>query len=73
MCGMHFFLMRWRMESYTQGTVCFDQEAVTVPEIELNMSDQELEYLQDHYNPLQRSDCNGIDICIPVKDYTTSL
>lgn len=61
------------VDSYTQGTVCFDQGAVTVPEIELNMSDQELEYLRDHYNPLQRSDCNGVDIYIQVKDYITSL
>lgn len=41
--------------------------------IELNMSDQELVYLNDHYNPLQRSDCNGIDIYIQVKYYITSL
>ena len=59
------------VESYTQATVCFDQ--VTVPDIELDMSDRELEYLRDHYNPLQRSDCNGVDIYIQVKDYITSL
>ena len=28
------------------------------------MSHQELEYLCDHYNPIQRSDCNGVDIYI---------
>lgn len=57
------------VESYTQATVCFDQGTVAVPEIELDMSDQELEYLRGHYNPLQRSDCNGVDIYIQVKDY----
>ena len=61
------------VESYKQGTVCFDQGAVTVPEIELNMSDQELVYLHDHCIPLHRSDCNDVDIYIQVKDYITSL
>lgn len=61
------------IEYNTQGTVCFDQESIVVPEIEINLSDQELEYLQEHYNPLQRSDCNGVDVYMQVKDYIASL
>ena len=61
------------VEYNTQGTVFFDEGNVTVPEIELNLSDQELEYLQNHYNPLQRSDCDGVDIYMQVKDYIASL
>jgi len=39
------------------------------------LSDQELEYIQEHYNPLQRSDCtcNGVDVYMQVKDYIASL
>ena len=36
------------VESHIQATNYFDQENVVVPEIELNMSNQELEYLQNH-------------------------
>jgi len=61
------------IEYNTQGTVCFDQESIVVPEIEINLSDQELEYLQEHYNPLQRSECNGVDVYMQVKDYIASF
>ena len=56
------------------ATYCFnDDEGVVVPEIELDLSGPELEYLRNHFNPLQRSDYNGMDIYIQVKEYLATL
>ena len=37
-------------------TNIFDSESVIVPEIDVGLGDQQLEYIYDHFNPLQRSD-----------------
>lgn len=39
-----------------------DALGVTVPPIELDVNEQEIEYLQSHFDSLQRSDYEGVDI-----------
>lgn len=46
---------------------------VVVPEIEPDLNDSELVYIQQHYNPLQKSDYNGVDIYLQVKEHIASL
>ena len=49
---------------------CLDSdEALIVPEIELDLSGPELDYIQNQFNPLQTSDYNGMDIYIQVREY----
>ena len=50
-----------------------EQDVVVVPEINLNLSDADFLFLESHYNPLQRSDYNGADIYIQVRNYLASL
>ena len=54
-------------------TNIFDSESVVVPEIDVGLCDQQLEYIYDHYNPLQRGDCNGIDVYIAVREHIASV
>ena len=50
-----------------------DEDRVVVPEIDINLSDADFQFLQSHYNPLQSSDYNGVDIYIQVRDYLATL
>ena len=47
----------------------FNETQVTVPEVSIILSDQQLQYINDNFNPLQRSEYNGIDIYGMVRDY----
>lgn len=51
----------------------YDQQGVVVEEIAHDLNESELYYIREHYNPLQRSDCNGADIYIRLKEYTATL
>ena len=55
------------------NTYCLDDEGVIVPDIEFDLNDSELDYIQAHYNPLQISDNNGVDIYMQVKEHIASL
>lgn len=48
-------------------------DGVVIPEVNVHLSDSELEFLQTHYEPLRRSDINGVDIYAEVKQYIESL
>ena len=63
------------VESNSQGTNSFGQDMVhvIVPEIDLNLSEQEVQYLQEHFYPLERSDSNGVDVYVRVLDYLQNL
>ena len=50
-----------------------DTDGVVVPEVDVHLSDSEVNYLQTHYEPLRRSDSNGVDIYTEVKEYIESL
>lgn len=50
-----------------------DEDRVVIPEVDIHLSDSELEYLHMHHEPLRRSDNNGVDIYEEVKEYITSL
>ena len=50
-----------------------DEDRVVIPEVDIHLSDSELEYLHMHHEPLQRSDNNGVDIYEEVKEYIASL
>lgn len=50
-----------------------DENGVVVPEIDINLSDAEFQFLQRNYNPLQSSDYNGVDIYIEVRNYLLTL
>ena len=50
-----------------------DIDGVVVPDIDINLSDADIQYLQGHYNPLQSSDYNGVDIYIQVRNYLATL
>lgn len=54
-------------------TETLDEDGVIVPEVNINLSDSELDHIQAHYNPLQRSDNNGVDIYTQVKGYITTI
>ena len=45
------------------------EDGVVVPEVRLELSDSELEHIRSHYNPLEVSNDNGVNIYINVKDY----
>ncbi len=51
----------------------YEERSVIVPDVELNLNDQEAEYLQSNFDPLQRSDCNGVDIYEAVRAYLLGL
>ncbi len=51
----------------------FDHQRVTIQPFELDINEQQLEYLRDNYNPLQRSGDNGVDIYINVRTYIANL
>ena len=50
-----------------------DIDGVVVPDIDINLSDADIQYLQGHYNPLESSDYNGVDIYIQVINYLATL
>lgn len=49
---------------------CFDRVDIR---FDFSLTQQQMQYLRDNYNPLQYSDNNGIDIYIDVKMYIESL
>ena len=55
------------VDTEISATYCYE-EGVIVPEIELDLSGPELEHIQNNYNPLQRSDNDGVDIYKQVKE-----
>lgn len=61
------------MEYEGNGGSLLDERDITVPPIELDLTDQELEYLHANFDPLQRSDSDGVDIYEAVKAYISSL
>lgn len=61
------------VESNGQYSGMFDDQSVTVPEINLRLTNQELEFISNHFNPLDRSDLNGIDIYTRLLEYLTSI
>lgn len=58
------------IESYSG---CFNHQMVVIPPFDINISDQQLQYLRENFNPLQSSNDNGVDIYIAVKLYVGSL
>ncbi len=55
------------VECSGHGVSSIDYGGVVVPEIDINLSDQQLAYIQHNFNPLQQSDINGIDVYLEVK------
>ncbi len=48
-------------------------EGVVVPEIDIDLNEQELAYIEQNFNPLHRSEFNGVDVYIQVKHYIENL
>ena len=46
----------------------FDLGSVIVPEIDLNLSDTQMEELQAHHSPILHSDYHGLDIYLAVRE-----
>ena len=50
----------------------YDKTVIITP-LEVNLTNQNVSYLQAHFNPLQESDSNGVDIYEAVRQYLHSL
>ena len=60
------------IDTYFGTTHNSDTISVRVPEIEVELTDSELAYIHNNYNPLQSSD-EGVDIYIQLKNYLATL
>ena len=45
----------------------FTSYGVVVPDVGFTPTDTQLDYIQENFNPLQRSDYNGVDVYIMFK------
>ena len=58
---------------YAYGITSTDSEGVVVPAIDVDLTQQQLDYIQQNFHPLYRSDLNGdlngVDVYIRVRDY----
>ena len=64
------------VDTYLGSTYCIDDKdtnAVHVPEIAIELNDSNLVYIQDHYNPFQSSDGDGVDVYLQVREYLGNL
>ena len=49
---------------------CSNLHGVVIPEVRFTLTDSQLDYVQQNFNLLQRSDYNGVDIYIQLKEYS---
>ena len=61
------------VEGNDQGISSIDHEGVVVPETNVDLSQQQLAYIGQNFNPLRQSEFNGVDVYIEVKEYIESL
>ena len=52
------------VEGNDQGISSIDYEGVVVPEIDIDLTRQQLVYIEQNFNPLRQSQFNGIDVYI---------
>ena len=48
-------------------------QAVIVPEIEIDLTVEQMAYIEQNFNPLRRNDYNGLDVYLEVKEYILNL
>lgn len=67
--GMTAVTEDYGVECSGHGVSSIDYGSFVVPEIDIDLNEQQLAYIQENFNPLQRSDINGVDVYLQVKDY----